>query len=161
MVKSDDTDVLLLLLYYYWNDEMLKSKEIYMEKGHGTKVLNKKRYIAVHAIANKLGKRICDGLLALHALTGCDTTSSFYKIGKKSAWAIYFRNIDNISLDQFGKVSLSESLEKARQFVSYLYHKENCKNLNEIRLKLTQETKRSAKEIPPTEDAFYLHVQRY
>ena len=31
----------------------------------------------------KLGLDFCEGLPAAHAITGCDTTSSFYKIGKR------------------------------------------------------------------------------
>ena len=31
---------------------------------------------------NKLGVSVCKGLAFFHAFTGCDTLSSFYKVGK-------------------------------------------------------------------------------
>lgn len=160
VVKSDDTDVLVLLIYFYWNDEKLNSSEIFMEKGHSTTSINKKRFVPIHLIAQILGKTVSDGLPAFHALTGCDTTSSFFKIGKKSAWQIYFKNHQNIELQCFGKNSIDASLKAARKLILSLYRNEKCKDLNEVRLKLTKETNKSAKEIPPTEDSFKLHVLR-
>ncbi|CAH1174169.1 unnamed protein product [Phaedon cochleariae] len=91
IIKSDDTDVFVLLLYYYWNDDNVRSNTIYMEKGHGTAYTNRRRFVAIHDVARTLKKRTCDGLPAFHVLTGCDTTSSFFKIGKKSAWDIYLK----------------------------------------------------------------------
>lgn len=132
-----------------------------MEKGHKTIATNRHRFVPIHSIAKVLGKHVCDGLLAFHALTGCDTTSSFFKIEKKSAWQIYFKNIKDFGLQCFGKASLEESLIAARKLVSSLYRENKCKDLDQIRIKLTQGTNRSAKELPPTEDSFYLHVQRY
>ena len=43
------------------------------------------RYIAVHTIANKLGRDKSRALPYFHALTGCETTSSFSNVGKKTA----------------------------------------------------------------------------
>ncbi|CAG9762726.1 unnamed protein product [Ceutorhynchus assimilis] len=160
VVKSDDTDVLVLLIYFYWNDKKLNASEIYMEKGHNTTSTNKKRFVPIHLIAQNLQKPISDGLPAFHAITGCDTTNSFFKIGKKSAWQIYFRNHQQFDLHSFGKTSIEQGLDSARKFTLSLYRNDKCKDLNEVRQKMTKETKKSAKEIPPTEDAFYLHVLR-
>lgn len=160
VIKSDDTDVLVLLLYYYWNNEIMKTCEIFMETGHIVNNVNKKKYIPVHQIAENLGKPVSDSLPAFHCLTGCDTTSSFYKIGKKSGFQILLKSCNNIDLPAFGKCEIDDSVSIARKFVSKLYKQERCDNLNEIRRTLTQTTKKSAQEIPPTEDAFYFHVLR-
>lgn len=159
VVKSDDTDVLILLLYYYWNDQYLNSCEIFMEKGHSTTSTNKKRFIPVHLLAKALGKSICGGLPAFHALTGCDTTNAFFKIGKKSAWQIFYRQ--NINLQDFGNSNLEESINIGRKLIVHLYRKEKCENLDQIRLMLTKDTRKSAKELPPTEDSFKLQAQRH
>ncbi|CAG9770134.1 unnamed protein product [Ceutorhynchus assimilis] len=159
VVKSDDTDVLILLLYYYWNDRQLNSCKIFMGKGHSITSTNKKRFIPVHLLAEVLGKSICGGLPAFHALTGCDTTNAFFKIGKKSAWQLFHRK--NIDLQDFGKI-IENSINIGRKLIVHLYRKEKCENLDEIRLMLTKEdTKKSAKELPPTEDSFKLHAQSH
>ena len=38
---------------------------------------------------NKLGVSVCKGLAFFHAFTGCDTVSSFYKVGKAKFWAVW------------------------------------------------------------------------
>ncbi|CAG9761390.1 unnamed protein product [Ceutorhynchus assimilis] len=144
VVKSDDTDVLVLLIYFYWNDKKLNASEIYIEKGHNTTSTNKKRFVPIHLIAQTLQKPISDGLPAFHAITGCDTTNSFFKIRKKSAWQIYFRNHQQFDLHSFGKTSIEQGLDSARKFTPSLYRNDKCKDLNEVRQKMTKETKKSA-----------------
>ena len=39
--------------------------------------------------SDRLGPHICKGLSFFHAFTGCDSTSSFYKVGKARFWAIW------------------------------------------------------------------------
>jgi hypothetical protein len=43
-----------------------------------------RRYLPVHDICHIQGPLVCKLLPAMHALTGCDTTSSFFGIGKKT-----------------------------------------------------------------------------
>ena len=38
------------------------------------------------------GQRLCSSLSGFHTLTGCDSTSSFYDIGKKKAWNAIEKN---------------------------------------------------------------------
>ena len=44
------------------------------------------RYITIHDIAANLPLNMCEVLPLIHALTECDTVSSFYEKGKKTAW---------------------------------------------------------------------------
>ena len=44
------------------------------------------RYIPAHTIAHRLGTRKCQALPVSHAITRCDTVSSFCRRGKQSAW---------------------------------------------------------------------------
>ena len=55
--------------------------EIGLAFGHGPNFW----YIAPHTIAIEMGVHYCRGLLFMHALTGCDMTSSFSSIGKKNS----------------------------------------------------------------------------
>lgn len=48
----------------------------------------KRRYIDIKDIASTLGFIPSQNLVAMHALTGCDTTSAFYGVGKQAAFTI-------------------------------------------------------------------------
>ena len=43
-------------------------------------------YIGIHNVVAALGPSTGSALLAFHAFTGCDTTSSFCGRGRKTAW---------------------------------------------------------------------------
>lgn len=149
----DDTDVLVLLIYYYATHENFSNSEIFMETGHTNMTTNKKRFIPIHVISKNIGKLACEGLPSFHSLTGCDTTSSLFKIGGKQAWEIYYKNM-------FAKMGPEKGIQFARKFVSFLYKNKNANDLNEIWLNLTNQSKKPAQELPPTEDSFKLHVLR-
>ena len=44
------------------------------------------RHLAAHEMAKILGPERCIALPMFHAFTGCDTVSSFFGRGKKTAW---------------------------------------------------------------------------
>ena len=46
-------------------------------------------YIAAHEIAHSLGPQKAKALPMFHALTGCDTVSSFVGHGKRTAWSTW------------------------------------------------------------------------
>jgi hypothetical protein len=70
----------------------------------------------VHDITLAIGPLVCNILPAVHALTGCDTTSSFFGIGKMTVyktliqypqkfqnllsltWRAMWLNVDNMNL---------------------------------------------------------------
>ena len=74
VVVGEDTDLLILLLHHANMD----SKELYQSRSKTQKV----RLWNIKASKEKLGSCICSKLLFIHAITGCDTTSRLYGIGK-------------------------------------------------------------------------------
>ena len=74
VIRSPDTDVFLLLLKF--------AQDIQQRVLFDTGVGNKRRMIDVHRVIAEAGKDICSALPALHAFSGCDTTSSFVRKGK-------------------------------------------------------------------------------
>lgn len=118
IVKSDDTDVLVLLIYYV-SRRLLGTASIFMQAGHG----DRQRFIPVSEISKKLGTALCESLPACHALTGCDTTSSLFKIGKTTAFNILEKNINELQgLRTFGQTeSLPEAVAVARKYALHLY----------------------------------------
>ena len=69
LVIADDTDVLILLIHHAHT-----SDNLYVE--------TKSHTIAINSAKDALGEEICSSLLFAHAISGCDTTSALYGIGK-------------------------------------------------------------------------------
>ena len=82
MVHATDTDVLVLAIA---TASVLEGSEIWLAFGHAKNF----RYIAAHSIATVLGDDKCKALPFMHAVSGCDTVSSFCDIGKKTVWDIW------------------------------------------------------------------------
>ena len=78
LVRSTDTDVLIILLGLSGRSEVIS---IIMDYGSGTN----RRYTDVSKLAASLNNKqpgITEALIGLHALTGCDFTSCFFRKGK-------------------------------------------------------------------------------
>ena len=73
VVVSKDTDVLILLVWAYAKHEIKTKWYMMYEQG---------KYADIGKIVEFFGKEICLALPAFHSLTGCDTTSYFFRVGK-------------------------------------------------------------------------------
>ena len=62
----------------------LNREELWIEFG----VDKYRRYIPIHTCAETFGRKLCSSLTLWHALTGCDTVSSFNGKEKKTAWKV-------------------------------------------------------------------------
>ena len=102
VVRCDDTDVLVLLIYYCAKG-MFANCKVYINAGHCSKTTNRQRFIPVNEITSKIGQDVSICLPAAHAISGCDTTSSLFKIGKRTAYNTLVVNIaDMLSLAELG-----------------------------------------------------------
>ena len=93
------------------------------------------RVVPLHAVANKVETTVIDILPALHALTGCDTTS---KICSKTA-ALKIADTDVIeSLVTFGKTDINfDMIITAEMFlVICIDSKTNSENFDELNMNL-------------------------
>ena len=96
MVRSTDTDVFIILLGLAGKREGIN---IILDYGSG----NHRRYIGVSELAGKLEEEqsgITEALIGLHALTGCDFTSCFYRKGKVKPFQRLASNADHIAAMQ-------------------------------------------------------------
>lgn len=71
VVRSPDTDVFILLISHC---HRIKQQTLF-ETGAG----NNRRFISMNQVAHAVGADVAEALPALHAFTGCDTTSSFVR----------------------------------------------------------------------------------
>ena len=123
---------------------------------------NNLRYIAVHEICKECGAIFCMSLPVVHALTGCDPTSSLIGIGKKPAFKILSTKISELqSLYDLGdlvEVQMdSDAVNDTIRFAIWFYDKAaDINQFTEIRYIFAQKTLNS-QYLPPT-DAFIQHV---
>lgn len=152
VVVCKDTDVLVMLTVFA--DQL--SEEIFMNAG----TQKKPKIIHINAIIlPSVPMRKC--LLAFHALTGCDSTSQFAGITKKSAWHVYER--EAIKLDGLGSdVQLeNDVLDNTEDFVCKLYkHDTKCTTIHDLRCSMFRKCKTNLDMLPPTKDALVLHIKR-
>lgn len=163
IVRCDDTDVLILLLYYSQTSHINKNMKIFMHTGHR----DKERFVPVHLISQKLGSIVCSILPAIHAITGCDSTSSIHMIGKNRAYTkmvnekSHIKDLVNLGDD----IHDSKFTDAARHFLLMMYGvKKNSKlismTLDDYRFVIASTSNKSSSNLPPTENAFHQHILR-
>ena len=77
VLVGDDTDLLVLLCYY----ACLELQNIFF-KQESKKATMKPSVWNITAVKEKLCFEICNNILFLHVILGCDTTSQLHEIGK-------------------------------------------------------------------------------
>lgn len=160
LVRSVDTDVFILLLHHYVVTKQIRGCRLFMELGH----LKDKRFLSIQDIVESLGETVSKNILAIHCLTGCDTTSAFFKIGKKTAFDVLVKNTEILKeLYNLPFLPDSEAVNLSTKYVLLLYRnkKNDISSLNGLRIQLTTNSNRPAMELPPTDNAFQQHLKRY
>ena len=102
IVASGDTDVFICLLYHFSNWKKANLKELWVLCGQG----NTTRAVPLHNKNDCLDLSVINILPAIHALTGCDTTS---KIGTKKSALL---NAERFSeqLQSFDKIPIDDKM---------------------------------------------------
>lgn len=155
-VLSDDTDVFVLLAYFY--HKLKCSSLVYMEATHGNRsVIDIKQTIIKWP-------DVISVLPAVHAITGCHSTSRIFGIGKKTA--LKYCKIKPLIMLGDLEAPVEDVINEASEFIGYCYGQQSA-SMTDKRLrqwlkkssgKLTSPTKLCSS--PPTSDAFKLHVLR-
>ena len=164
IITSPDTDVAVLCMYHFYAN-LAGCLELFFQTG--TK--DKRRFIPIHSVCNKLGASLCQLLPVFHCLTGCDSTSSFSGIGKKSALNVLVKHKNELlSLADIGDhIDINENSEAVLdvvKFISWLYCPTLPENLasdiNGLRYRLFCQKHLSGERLPPTHDALLQHIKR-
>jgi hypothetical protein len=120
------------------------------------------RFLPIHELCSSLSEITCRVLPAAHALSGCDTTSSFFGIGKKSVYKI-LKAPDFHDLDNLGDPDKDVAISCSSRFVARLYdQKKSCAsshhNINKLQVKLATSRDASLVRLPPSEAALRQHI---
>ena len=114
------------------------------------------RYLAAHEIAAGPGPEKAQALPMFHALTGCDTASSFAGHGRKTTWTIWTVLPELTNAPSGIPDDVMHTIER---FVILLYDRTStCKEINKARTKIF--AKNNMQLIPPTKAALEEHVKR-
>ena len=155
-VVSSDTDVEVLACYHQ------SAIPAEMTLISGTR--SRSRLISVPQLCEKLGPRVCRVLPGLHALTGCDTVSSFSGKSKKRAFEIVRDSqVTSVCVQVLGEsLPLSEqSITKLEEVVCRVYNDNQCKLVNDLRYKIFCKGKNvQSHQLPPTSAALRYHLKR-
>ena len=158
-VISDDTDVFLLLLHFSHKYDI--DSPLYMEATSGARsITDITATKATHSV-------ICPMLLGAHALTGCDTVSRPYGIGKHKALLSLQRGL-RLNLLGEQTADIEEVIEESSLFLASCYGRDHTKPVSNARYETwvartgNKKAKKvpSLKELPPTKDALNEHVKR-
>ena len=148
LVHCQDTDVLLLMIHFLGH----YNAEVWMMSGTS----RQKKYYPINKISQKLSQTVVENILGFHALTGCDSTSSFTGFGNKTCWKLYLQHPHLL-----GGVGRDGPPAETEEFVSRLYaNTEPVVGLNKLRLMMFQKGQKALEMLPPTKDAFDLHLAR-
>jgi len=157
MIRSVDTDVVILAIAAFQN---LQLDELWI--AFGLKIHF--RYIPIHQHFENIGEQKAKALPIFHAFTGCDTVSSFHRIGKKTVWATWkaFPVVTQAFLDlSDAPESVDESvMEDIERYVVLMYSRSSsARKVNQARKQLFA-SGRQEENIPPTESALIQHTKR-
>lgn len=133
--------------------------------------MENKRTEIVHNIANENKRLISDVLLFLHAMTGCDTTSSFYHKGKIKEYNIFKENEQlqrPVKIFNQKNASKFEIAKAGEKFILVLYGNEKCPTLDDLRFQMYRKkistldlhSKFDLTTLPPTTAAAMQHSYR-
>ena len=158
LLRTVDTDVVVIAIAV---SQTLSTLELWIAFGVGKNL----RFLPVHEIASSLGPEKSKALPMFHAITGCDTVSSFSGKGKKTAWKTWLSYHQVTSafhlLSNRPESVTDECMDILKRFIVLLYDRTCPKmKVNEARKMLFMQKGRSLELIPPTRAALVQHVKR-
>ena len=156
LVRTVDTDVVVILVGKFHDllaYNQLSKVWVAFGMGRHFSVIN------INEICSSLGESETRALPVFHAFTGCDCTSQFCGIGKKTAWRAWELNsevtpaLEDIASHPFQKLTVSsENFQKLERFTIKMYDKSSpLDSVNDTRLMLFSKRNRDLDNIPPTQ----------
>ncbi len=154
VIVLKDTNVLLLLI---WAFLKIAYKWFFQ--------FEPEKFVEIGSICRSLGQRVCSSLPAIHAISGCDTTSYFYKAGKVKILKKLL--MDESKCELIENLGASEtldedSLEDVKQFIQMnVYSGKENETYFQTRIRLYQKLKeKTSLSIPPDPDSVEQAIRR-
>ena len=155
LLRSPDTDVLVLAVFLCSREQLPLLFRVQKKKAWS--------YINVTSIADSLGHIVCEGLLGMHAFSGCDSTSRFAGHGKKTAMKLLVDNDEYCQAMQTLGENFepdAETLTQTEKAICHTYHSAQCSNTNDVRSQKWNRQTTDITKLPPCHDSAILHIKR-
>ena len=164
VLVGDDTDLIVLLCFYV----DMEAHDLFMysqskSSSHISRVWN------IKSVREKLGCNVCEAILFIHAVGGCDTTSRLYGIGKGTPLKKYASSKvfqDSSKVFNRADVSVEQIAEAGERALVVIYGGKITDNLNSLRYKKFCEKTASksshilSQSLPPTTASARYHSLR-
>ena len=138
-IVCKDTDVLILMIWTY--SKMNITNNWYLKYDH-------KKFADIRKTCSYLGKTLSLNLPKIHALTGCDTTSYFYRVGKIKVFKKLLGQQDLcFLLSELGNYSqiTNSVIEDTKEFIrTVLYNGDKKESYVNTRVKLCKGLKQKS-----------------
>lgn len=176
IIQSEDTDTLVIALCH--SNAIATALGTTVDDAIGTFCMHLGKadphLVDIFAIAFILGPVLCAALPGFHAVSGCDTTSYFKGVGKKTPWKFFLENNLTFTnaLTALGstRIPLSPAvIEDLEAFICRCYQSRSTasaqvsRTANGLRVKVFDRpnTKLTTdQEFPPTRDCVQCHIAR-
>ena len=154
VVVASDTDILILLVYSYNKFMKDTSRQVQMK-------IDSERFVNIKTIVDNIPVDAINCLPAYHSITGCDTTSYPYGVGKVRPWNKALKNNKITLLADLEKKN-EEGLESAERFVrTMMYPGKESENVVETRSRMYEKQKQKASSsLIPDPASLHQHLQR-
>lgn len=154
VVVATDTDIFVLMIYAF--NKLSPTEKWFMKIG-------KDRYVDVDEICNLYGEQICEVLPGYHSLTGCDTTSFPFKVGKVKPWKKMMSQMKSSLLLSLGQQHLTQhDLDIILLFMqTVMYPGRQSEDFVETRIRMyEQQRTKSSLPLLPDRSSAVEHVKR-
>jgi len=164
-VVANDTDILVLLVYHFSPD----LHDAYFQSEVSQRACQRVTVVSVRHVCENLGVAKAEVVLAVHAFSGCDSTSALFGLGKKTVWNKLLSSVDTMSwLKLLGSVGATKEAVRSAglKLLAVLYGGKPDIRLNHLRyttychLTATSTHVVIPERLPPTEEAATCHVFR-
>ena len=150
-VLTGDTDIFVNLMYHFSNWSEYELSEIWCH--HMNKML------PIHGAVHNLPQSVIKSLPAIHALSGCDTTS---KVGTKLQAFKAAHKTEYASLDQFGLSHLDEQMyETAEHFLLECLTRQQNREVDTFdELRFSHKYRLDLEKFPCTSRSIRMHIKK-
>ena len=117
----------MIVLCIYFDKPMTNTSELWVQMRNVSSVKDGHRFLPIHELCSSLSQITCRVLPGAHALSGCNTTSSFFGNGKKLVYKILkdaasdFHHLDNL-----GDPDKDVAMSCSSRFIARLYDQKSC-----------------------------------
>ena len=153
VVVAKDTDVLVLLIWAYVHFNV--PYKWYM----------KGIYTDISIICDYFGQNLCENILSFHAITGCDTASYMFRVGKVKVFQKLMKKPESCNLLKAleNDIPLTEDdIGDLKQFVqTIMYSGKMSESYVETRVRLyDQQGNKNSTNLPPDPDSLLQDLKR-